>query len=103
MSSALHNYHDTHKVFPPGFVDSNPDHTDGVAQGITGNLNGLAWSTFILPYIEQGPLYDEVRSQTDGFARNWERNMSDASDPIRRGPTGPLCVQLPLGHHEAHQ
>ena len=92
----LHNYHDTHKVFPPGFVDTNPSHdAASTPQGITGNLNGLAWSTFILPFIEQGPLYDQVKTETLGFARNWERDMSEGSDPIPAAREGIAAYSCP--------
>ncbi len=42
---ALHNYHDTMNVFPPGSINGN---------------NELGWTVFILPYIEQSALYDQV-------------------------------------------
>jgi len=44
---ALHNYHDTHNVFPPGYVD------------------GKGWlvTTFILPYVEQASLYDKLNTR----------------------------------------
>lgn len=91
----LHNYHDTFKQFPPGFVDSNPDHASGSTQGITGNLNGLAWSALILPFIEQGPLFDQVKSETNGFARNWERDASGASNPIAAAREGVSVYSCP--------
>jgi type II secretory pathway pseudopilin PulG len=43
---ALHNYHDVHKKFPPPYV---------------ADENGkplYSWRVLILPYLEQGPLYD---------------------------------------------
>lgn len=40
---ALHNYHDTLRVFPPGQV-----------------FRGWAWSAFILPYMDQEPLYAKI-------------------------------------------
>ncbi|MDY0168939.1 MAG: DUF1559 domain-containing protein [Thermoguttaceae bacterium] len=40
---ALHNYHSAHKSFPPG----------GLA------VNQLGYLVFLLPYIEQKPLYDQ--------------------------------------------
>jgi prepilin-type N-terminal cleavage/methylation domain-containing protein/prepilin-type processing-associated H-X9-DG protein len=43
LGLALHNYHDTHRAFPPG--------------GMTDN--GLSWIVMILPFIEQKPLYDQ--------------------------------------------
>lgn len=41
---ALHNYHDTHRVFPPGFLEGH----------------GWTSSTFILPFVEQAPLYEQL-------------------------------------------
>ncbi len=44
---AMHNYSDVHEMFPPGSIGS-------------AGQNGFGWGTFILPYIEQGPLYDQL-------------------------------------------
>jgi prepilin-type N-terminal cleavage/methylation domain-containing protein len=54
LALAMHNYHDTHLVFPPGFLGTNPDplnagHTAG---------NEIAWGFLLLPYMEQRPIYD---------------------------------------------
>jgi prepilin-type N-terminal cleavage/methylation domain-containing protein len=78
---ALHNYHDVHLVFPPGIVDSNPGYNT-THQGWADNTNGIAWSMLVLPFMEQGPLYDRVKSETSGFARHWERDLGWASAPI---------------------
>ncbi|MEZ6121594.1 MAG: DUF1559 domain-containing protein [Planctomycetaceae bacterium] len=40
---ALHNYHDTHNAFPPGWVSSNQ----------------FGWQTFLLPHLDQAPLYNQ--------------------------------------------
>lgn len=45
MGLALHNYHDRHQVFPPGWL--------GPA--------GYGWGVFILPDIEQQPLYSQLK------------------------------------------
>jgi len=50
---ALHNYHDTHRMFPPGWVMRTQDATDG----------GWAWSVFILPFIDQAPMYNALNVQ----------------------------------------
>ena len=53
----LHNYHEQFGVFPPAFVfsgfDTAPVHTatDQAAYG---------WATFILPQIDQGPLFNQL-------------------------------------------
>ncbi|MCA9201485.1 MAG: DUF1559 domain-containing protein, partial [Planctomycetales bacterium] len=43
---ALQNFHDTYKNFPPGMTDDDTDN--------------LGWGTYILPFIEQGNLYDQM-------------------------------------------
>ncbi len=47
----LHNYHDCLHRFPPGGVEPRPAWPRG---------RQLAWSAFILPYVEQRPVYDEL-------------------------------------------
>jgi prepilin-type N-terminal cleavage/methylation domain-containing protein/prepilin-type processing-associated H-X9-DG protein len=47
----LHHYHDSHKTFPPGGIEPRP-----------WNRNGrqLAWSAFLLPYLEQVQVYEKI-------------------------------------------
>jgi prepilin-type N-terminal cleavage/methylation domain-containing protein/prepilin-type processing-associated H-X9-DG protein len=51
---ALHNYHDTYKTFPAGYVsahDSNGNDTGA----------GWGWAAYLLPQMEQGNLADAIR------------------------------------------
>ena len=50
---ALHNYHDANGKFPPGWVGN----------GASPNMS-YGWPVFILPYVEQGPLYDRISPTT---------------------------------------
>lgn len=50
---ALHNYHETFSIFPPGYIG-----TGASAQ----NPNLLGWSAMILPFIDQAPLYNQISS-----------------------------------------
>ncbi|HET6426281.1 MAG TPA: DUF1559 domain-containing protein [Planctomycetaceae bacterium] len=57
---ALHNYHDTHNVFPPGDALSSRDPVDESA---------WAWSVMILPQMDQAPLYQQLAPNSpDSFA-----------------------------------
>ena len=66
---AMHNYHDTVKAFPcfaqqPG-------------GGVTGTGANQLWRgysgfTMILPYIEQGPLYNQIQTQSSNFFAYWD-------------------------------
>jgi prepilin-type processing-associated H-X9-DG protein len=46
LGLALHNYHDANNGFPPGQVDSPKKHI---------------WAAYVLPYLEQGNLYQGYR------------------------------------------
>ncbi len=46
---ALHNYHDTNKVFPAGYINRNP----------TGDPD-WGWAVFIMPFMELDPIYQQL-------------------------------------------
>jgi prepilin-type N-terminal cleavage/methylation domain-containing protein len=58
---AMHNYHDTYKVFPPGYLTKTPcDVSGGLAWPACnmGEVGIYGWGAFILPFVEQAPLAD---------------------------------------------
>jgi len=64
MGLALHNYHDTHNIFPPQAVF-----------GYGGGSNayyGHTFTTFLLPYLDQSPLYNQLNftAATDAGGNN---------------------------------
>ncbi len=50
IALAIHNYHDTHGCIPPAWIMQTQKQTYG----------NWSWGAFILPYVEQGPLYDAL-------------------------------------------
>ena len=65
LSLGLHNYHDTFKSFPPTLVRATSSSTTW------NNVNSWGWSALILPFVEQGALYDQIdptRNQLDLLA-----------------------------------
>ncbi|WP_339729317.1 DUF1559 domain-containing protein [uncultured Gimesia sp.] len=48
---ALHNYHETHRVFPPGGTET----TDGEPYH--------SWQTYILPFMDHASLYNQIDFQ----------------------------------------
>ncbi len=64
IALAMHNYHDTYELFPPGLISL------GVAAG--DDVPYWAWSTYISPYMELGPQYDTLNpgNGVSGRARN---------------------------------
>jgi len=71
LGLALHNYHDTHRVLPPGSIH-NTYVTDNIGNYAdpreartfvqrgqnTLGYHGTSWMLHILPMIDQGPLYN---------------------------------------------
>jgi len=57
---AFHNYHDTHNTFPPSYVITpGGGGLGGPPDAQTGDAGpGWAWGTLLLPYMEQGPLFE---------------------------------------------
>src|SRR5262245_61645046 len=66
LGLALHNYEGVNRVFPPAYVTQNP-YADGTAFGISygdeyrNGPTGFAWGVFLLPFVEQDPLYRQFR------------------------------------------
>ena len=56
LGLAMHYYHDTHGVFPPGQL-ANGDCEYGTPPVAVMNLNGLV---LLLPYVEQSALFDQL-------------------------------------------
>jgi prepilin-type N-terminal cleavage/methylation domain-containing protein len=99
MALAVHNYIDVNKRFPVGdiavlFLDSQPgvttmqgstgfqhaDPTEGSLLGINGfGLHGTSWMLQILPYIEQGNLWNEW---------NFSYNVRGNGEPTQVIPSG---------------
>ena len=54
---ALHNYHDTFKRFPPGYIDGNTNRASTPDNDVGP---GWGWASFLLPYVEQGNVYNQI-------------------------------------------
>ena len=59
---ALHNYHETHGVFPPGWIGVRGSRH--AADGRTG----FGWGTMILPQLDQSPLWELFDTQLEVHA-----------------------------------
>jgi prepilin-type N-terminal cleavage/methylation domain-containing protein/prepilin-type processing-associated H-X9-DG protein len=63
IGMALHNYEQAHKRFPPGAVQNQADKqfaAGATAANTVNNTESWAWGAFLLPYIEQGALYEQA-------------------------------------------
>jgi len=81
LGLACHNYATLNGVFPPGsitwyVVGSNPNPWTEAGSGYT-MTHGTSWILFILPYIEQGAIYDRW-----DFSRNVAGNPALAQRDV---------------------
>jgi prepilin-type N-terminal cleavage/methylation domain-containing protein/prepilin-type processing-associated H-X9-DG protein len=63
LGLAMHNYHDTHSVFPPGQMSNIGQDFPALSTHQTGRS---CWFHQILPFLEQGSLYDTISPYMSG-------------------------------------
>ena len=56
---AIHNYHEVHSCFPPGYCGDPPNEASGCAS-INDTKPGWGWAAYLLPFIDQVALYNEL-------------------------------------------
>lgn len=85
LTLALHTYESTNKAFPPGTENksANPDDPNGRNGGGAVGIGG-PWICYILPYVEEEPLYrnfDKIRRERPEVV-DWFGNGTYAATPI---------------------
>ncbi|QDV49071.1 DUF1559 domain-containing protein [Gimesia fumaroli] len=81
---ALHNYHETHNIFPPGWI--------GVQPGVGANVeygSGWGWGTMVLPYLDQTPLYNKLNFNLDINNPAQPAGLIDQTLTVFRCPSDP--------------
>lgn len=81
LGLAMHVYHDAHRKFPMGWAHHIEHGLAGTGRGKCFNTNhGLGnrigrspWTAMIMPFIEQGNLYNQFNSN---YAINWALNAN---------------------------
>lgn len=81
LGLALHNHHDSKRKLPPGW-----------------DTLGWTWGTFMLPYIEQGNLYDTLIKEEYG-AGNWDANGGANEKAAAQYISLARCPSSPIGDH----
>jgi prepilin-type N-terminal cleavage/methylation domain-containing protein/prepilin-type processing-associated H-X9-DG protein len=66
MGLAMHSYHDTRNGLPPGYTA-----TGAYPDGANDTTPGWGWAAYLLPYVEQGNLYQSIN-----FAQPVERGVN---------------------------
>ena len=58
---AMHNYHDVHSTFPPSAIIKMPSPRNDTGDSTPADgIPQHGWMSMILPYIEQGPLFQQI-------------------------------------------
>ena len=110
LGLALHNYHDTHGVFPAGYyAGDHPSVADGEGDGRDARYG---WGSMILPFLEQAPLYDKMQvgdrllsqnvndptvladMQTPISAFRCPSDVAPGTNPIKQLPNGTACTNV---------
>jgi len=59
---ALHNYEETHRIYPPGYIARNVAFN---SNSTTETGTGFAWGVMLLPFLDQSPLYNKLNLDLD--------------------------------------
>ena len=101
LGLALHNYHDVHNTFPPGWVAVRPPEDAIASRGAYG------WGTEILPFMDQAPLFRQIKfnepfgsdtTEGDGKQRVVSRVLSAYQCPSDRGTSLPASAPGPTNY-----
>ncbi|QDU40955.1 Type II secretion system protein G precursor [Maioricimonas rarisocia] len=74
---ALHNYHDTHNVFPYGYMESGTYHKRDT------------WMQMVLPFIDQAPMYNQYSAWDGEWVMDTPPEIKDLQIPTLQCPTDP--------------
>ncbi|WP_437221902.1 DUF1559 domain-containing protein [Planctomicrobium sp. SH661] len=72
LGLAIHNYHDTFNLFPPGCLNTATTATHAI----------WAWGAFILPQIERSSLYNTLNVNTQKAEQSLAANLTAFQTPL---------------------
>jgi prepilin-type N-terminal cleavage/methylation domain-containing protein/prepilin-type processing-associated H-X9-DG protein len=91
---ALHNYHGVSNCFPPGYIDNQVSSGPLPPAGFVGPYNpGWGWAVFILPYMEQQQVYNQINPPANALGTVMANNPSYLQVALKSF----LCPSDPLG------
>jgi prepilin-type N-terminal cleavage/methylation domain-containing protein/prepilin-type processing-associated H-X9-DG protein len=98
---ALHNYEEAIGCFPPGYVSSivptildacNIDSENGLSVDLG---SGWAWGSMILPFMEQGPVYNSINFNLSvAYAANNTCSLTALSVYLCPSDAGPSTIPI---------
>ncbi len=71
MGLAISNYHDVHKLFPPGEIHGN---SSGTPHAFAWDHHIGNWTCVIFPFLDQTPAYDQLDFETWGAGAQYTVN-----------------------------
>ncbi len=87
LGVALHNYHDTHSILPPGAIVLGP--------GLPVVYSGWGWGAMILPMVDQSPLYGRIDFNL-GTAVGANEAVLRQGLSVWRCPSDPAADTIPV-------
>jgi prepilin-type N-terminal cleavage/methylation domain-containing protein len=100
---ALHNYHDSHKIFPASYL-ADTRHPSRAPVTYDGP-NGFAWGAMLLPHLDQAPLYNQLRTDLPCWdpanANVAAINLPVFLNPSATNSDGPMTVRDSNGNQLA--
>jgi prepilin-type N-terminal cleavage/methylation domain-containing protein/prepilin-type processing-associated H-X9-DG protein len=93
LGLALHGFHDANKRLPPGAASDVPPFAQG------GGGWGSSWMVYILPHIDQGPIYSKWQfTGSSGFNNANNANLvANVVIPAYRCPSSPVPMSFTAG------
>ena len=71
---AMHNYHEAHRLFPPGWTGWTASSPDGPP--------GWGFGVFLLPYMDQAPLYNDINVSSLDIDTVYTADLAKLQTPI---------------------
>lgn len=98
LGIALHNYHDTHGVFPPGVIANTLNSSMGAPNAFPG---AMSWMPLLLPFMEQAPLYEELLPwMSTRNSMHFPSNIMNSVVPSLMCPSDPAAPKTGVIHGE---
>lgn len=86
LGLALHNYHETHRVFPSGMMNTIANWPEDPTLGASARGG---WFAMILPFVDQAPLYDVWSSEQSAGTANLAFSLRTQTVPAFMCPSDP--------------
>ena len=93
---ALHNYHDTYKLFPPSRLNPGCVAWGGPPQGGPARYQNATGWTMLLPYMDQAPLYNKYNHSAAGGWNHYPGYQYTPAQMAYDAAINSSVVQTPL-------